>query len=122
MILKMTGFQTEAAARYWGDSLEGTEAYPAINAFYANDLKRRPLDTIRPQQMVRAFRYITFALEQDPWNHAPPRPSKIPKEELERLGLRDTSFVPTDYILILNVSWLSSKSSLVVYIDILGLL
>ncbi|KAJ6099731.1 hypothetical protein N7467_001266 [Penicillium canescens] len=52
--------------------------------------------------MVRAFRYITFALEQDPWDHAPPRPPKTPKEELKRLGLRDTSFVPTDYILMLN--------------------
>ncbi len=61
-----------------------------------------PPKVTRSNKLSRAFQIIVYALELDPWNHAPP--GQLPAADLPR-DRRWGQFVSEQYITMLDVSF-----------------
>lgn len=89
--------------RYGTYPFIGWSAFTNSNAFSAHHLVAYPPHDPDSPELSKALRIPVFALEQDPWNHAPMQGPPRSPSFLKRHGLRDTREA-THHILMLNVS------------------
>ncbi|KAL2022137.1 hypothetical protein VTK56DRAFT_5966 [Thermocarpiscus australiensis] len=101
--------------RYPSESLEGfgSPGFVRANAFMAHRLAMHPPKVTRSHELSVAFRNIVFALELDPWNHAPP--GRLPPSDVSS-GMLWGRQVSEQYITMLN----TNVHALVPFFDIAG--